>query len=134
MEIAGKRIDIPLLFGYPDKSFPPSRRQPSSITGPSGGNSHEKREDTAMGLIDNPEHARRLARAIISDVAIYNREKVEQGIKNDTIFELLENEIEEGRQHFQSRVTAELGSSTIFDLAIVDVLIKRAGRIESPIW
>jgi hypothetical protein len=46
----------------------------------------------------------------------------------------LENELEEGRQHFQSRVTPELGASTIFDLAIVDVLIKRAGRIESPIW
>jgi len=50
-----------------------------------------------MSLIDNPEHARRLARAIISDVAIYNRDKVEQGIKDDTIFELLEHELEEGR-------------------------------------
>jgi hypothetical protein len=98
------------------------------------GNTRKGREDSAMGLIDNPEHAKRLARAIISDVAIYNREKVEEGIKNDTIFELLENEIEEGRQHFQSRVSPELGTSTIFDLAIVDVLIKRAGRIESPIW
>lgn len=87
-----------------------------------------------MGLIDNPDHAKRLARAIISDVAIYNREKVEEGIRNDTIFDLLENELEEGRQHFQSRVTQELGTSAIFDLAIVDVLIKRAGRIESPIW
>ena len=43
-----------------------------------------------MTLIDNPDQARRLARAIISDVAIYNREKVTDGIKNDRIFELLE--------------------------------------------
>jgi hypothetical protein len=87
-----------------------------------------------MSLIDNPEHARRLARAIISDVAIYNRDKVERGIKDDTIFELLEHELEEGRQHFFSRVSPDLAMSKIFDLAIVDVLIKRAGKIESSIW
>jgi hypothetical protein len=87
-----------------------------------------------LNLIDNPEQARRLARAIISDVAIYNREKVEEGIKNDTIFELLTGEIEEGRQHFNSRVAPALATSNIFDLAIVDVLIKRSGKIESDIW
>jgi hypothetical protein len=87
-----------------------------------------------MSLIDNPDQARRLARAIISDVAIYNREKVEQGIKSDNIFELLADELNEGRQHFNSRVTEELGRSNLFELAVVDVLIKRAGKIESPIW
>ncbi|AAR33416.1 hypothetical protein KIP69_00490 [Geobacter sulfurreducens] len=87
-----------------------------------------------MTMIDNPDQARRLARAIISDIAIYNREKVEQGIKNDTIFDLLAEEIEEGRQHFASRVAPELAGAGIFDLALVDVLIKRAGKIESAIW
>ena len=87
-----------------------------------------------MSLIDNPEQARRLARAIISDVAIYNRDKVEQGIKNDNIFEILNEELEEGRQHFVSRVEPQLASSNIFELAVVDVLIKRAGKIESSIW
>lgn len=87
-----------------------------------------------MSLIDNPEQARRLARAIISDVAIYNRDKVEQGIKNDNIFEILTDELEEGRQHFVSRVAPQLASSNIFEIAVVDVLIKRAGKIESSIW
>jgi hypothetical protein len=87
-----------------------------------------------MSLIDNLDHARRLARAIVSDVALYNRERVEEGIKNDNIFELLADELEEGRQHFLSRVDPELAPLKIFDLAIVDVLIKRAGKIESPIW
>lgn len=87
-----------------------------------------------MSLIDKPEQARRLARAIISDVAIYNRDKVEQGIKNDNIFEILTEELEEGRQHFVSRVEPQLASSNIFELAVVDVLIKRAGKIESSIW
>jgi len=87
-----------------------------------------------MNLIDNPDQARRLARAIISDVAIYNREKVESGIKNDNIFEILTDQLGEGRQHYMSRVVPELAASNIFDIAIVDVLVKRAGKIESSIW
>ena len=87
-----------------------------------------------MSLIDNPVQAKRLARAVISDVALYNREKVEKGIRDDNIFELMNDELEEGRQHFISRVTPELASSNIYDIALVDVLIKRAGKIESEIW
>ena len=83
-----------------------------------------------MSMIDNPEHAKRLARAILSDVAIYNREKVENGIKNDNIFDLLSDELEEGRQHFLSKVSADLNPDLIYQIAVVDVLIKRAGKIE----
>ncbi len=87
-----------------------------------------------MNFIENPDQARRLARAILSDVAIYNREKVEDGIKNDTLFDILTDELEEGRQHYNSRVSPELSGTNFFDLAIVDVLVKRAGKIESRIW
>ena len=87
-----------------------------------------------MNLIENPDQARRLARAILSDVAIYNREKVESGIKNDNLFETLTEELEEGRHHYNSRVSPDLASTNFFDLAIVDVLVKRAGKIESSIW
>lgn len=87
-----------------------------------------------MNLIDNPDQAKRLARAILSDVAMYNKDKVESGIKNDNIFDLLEEELEEGRQHFFSRVSGDLNPEQIYGTAVVDVLIKRAGKIESPIW
>ena len=87
-----------------------------------------------MNIITSKEQAARLARAIVSDVAIYNQEKVEKGIKNDNIFDSLSEEIEEGRQHFYSRVAPELNPEQIFDLTLVDILIKRAGKIESPIW
>jgi hypothetical protein len=87
-----------------------------------------------MSMIDNPDLAKRLARAILSDVAMYNPEKVENGIKNDNIFDVLKEELEEGRQHFLSRVSPDMGADTIFDIAVVDVLIKRAGKIESSIW
>jgi len=87
-----------------------------------------------MNVIENPDQARRLARAILSDVALYNKEKLEEGIKNDTVFETLKEELEEGRQHFASRVAPQFASSNIYDIAVVDVLIKRAGKIESTIW
>jgi len=87
-----------------------------------------------MSLIDNPDHAKRLARAILSDVAMYNKEKVEAGIKNDTIFDDLKDELEEGRQHFFSRVSQDVNPELIYGTAVVDVLIKRAGKIESSIW
>ena len=87
-----------------------------------------------MNLIDNPEQAKRLARAIVSDVAIYNREKVEEGIRDDNIFDLMAEQLEEGRQHFNSRISPDLAKSKIYDMAVVDVLIKRSGKIESSIW
>ncbi len=87
-----------------------------------------------MNMIDNPDQAKRLARAILSDVAMYNKEKVENGIKNDNIFDILNEELEEGRQHFLSRVSTDLNPDVIYEIAVVDVLIKRAGKFESSIW
>ncbi|HIJ81798.1 MAG TPA: hypothetical protein HPP76_08830 [Desulfuromonadales bacterium] len=85
-------------------------------------------------MIDNADQAKRLARAILSDVAMYNKEKVENGIKNDDIFDSLKDELEEGRQHFLSRVSTDISPDLIYEIAVVDVLIKRAGKIESSIW
>ena len=89
-----------------------------------------------MALIDKPEEAKRLARAIASDLALYNQEKLKDGIENDTVFEVLKEEIEEGRDLYLSRVSADLAQRTNFyDRAIVDVLIKRSGQqIKSRIW
>ncbi|MFQ5587082.1 MAG: hypothetical protein ACE5GF_09745, partial [Thermodesulfobacteriota bacterium] len=74
-------------------------------------------------------------RTIISDIALYNKEKVLEGIKNDKIFELLEEELNEGAELFSSRVDPEFArKSNIFNRAIVDILIKKSGDIQSDIW
>lgn len=86
-------------------------------------------------LVDNPDLAFRLARAIVSDIALYNPEKVREGITNDNIFELLAAELTEGRDHFHTRVSPNLTNRDhLFDRAVVDVMIKQAGNIESSIW
>ena len=88
-----------------------------------------------MALIEDPERARRKARAIVSDVAIYNPEKIKEGITNDNIFDVLAEEIEEGRELYKSSVTPEiLEKYNFYDLALVDVLIKQSGKVKSDIW
>ncbi|HUP48577.1 MAG TPA: response regulator, partial [Thermoanaerobaculia bacterium] len=50
------------------------------------------------------DEARRLARLILSDIIIYNTEKVERAIRSGNFFEVLHKEIEEGRHYYESRV------------------------------
>jgi hypothetical protein len=86
-------------------------------------------------LIETPEAAVRLARAICSDVALYNEAKIVEGIEQDTFFELLSAEIEEGRELYRSRVSPDLYARTNFyDRAIVDVILRRKGSVRSRIW
>ncbi|MCA2982098.1 MAG: hypothetical protein INH41_18885 [Myxococcaceae bacterium] len=79
--------------------------------------------------------AMRLARAIASDISLYNEAKIVRGIEQDTLFDVLKDEIEEGREHFRSRVSSEIFSRTnFFDRAIVDVVVKPKGHVKSKIW
>jgi CheY-like chemotaxis protein len=61
------------------------------------------------------EEAQRLARLILSDIVIYNGEKADQGIREGTFFDLLESEIEEGREYFRARVPESIRDSGVFD-------------------
>ena len=87
-----------------------------------------------MPLIETEEAARRLARAIASDLSLYNEEKIVEGIQQDSLFDLLSEEIEEGRALYKSRVSPQLYQKNFYDRALVDILIKSKGHIKSKIW
>jgi hypothetical protein len=87
-----------------------------------------------MALIETDKDARRLARAIASDLSLYNEEKIVEGIEKDNLFEILAEEIEEGRAHYKSRVAAQLYERNFYDRAIVDILVKSKGHIKSKVW
>jgi hypothetical protein len=87
-----------------------------------------------MPLIETEEAARRLARAIASDLSLYNEEKIVRGIEHDSLFGELSEEIEEGRALYKSRVSPELYARNFYDRALVDILIKSKGHIKSTIW
>jgi hypothetical protein len=88
-----------------------------------------------MGVVKDLDVARRIARAVVSDIALYNAKKVEEGIGNDTLFDVLREEIEEGRNYYLSRIDPEIARGTnFFNFALVDVLVKPTGRIPSKAW
>jgi CheY-like chemotaxis protein len=58
------------------------------------------------------DEARRLARLILSDIVIYHADTVERGIRDNNFFELLKEEIEEGRQYYESRVPMRVRRET----------------------
>jgi hypothetical protein len=87
-----------------------------------------------MALIETEEAARRLARAIASDLSLYNEEKITEGVTNDNLFDVLSDEIEEGRALFKSRVAPDLYAKNYYDRAIIDILVRSKGHVESPLW
>jgi len=85
--------------------------------------------------ITDHEKAKRLARTILSDIALYNQSKIEKGIKNDNLFEILKEDLDKGLELYRSRVVPEIADHTnYFNHAVVDILVKKGGQIESEIW
>jgi len=87
-----------------------------------------------MALIETEEAARRLARAIASDLSLYNEEKIVQGVQNDNLYDQLSDEIEEGRALFKSRVSPDLYEKNFYDRAIIDILVRSKGHVQSKLW
>ena len=87
-----------------------------------------------MPLIETEEAARRLARAIASDLSLYNEEKIVRGIENDNLFNELSEEIEEGRALYKSRVAPPLYQRNFYDRALVDILVRSKAHIKSKLW
>ena len=77
----------------------------------------------------------RLARAICSDVSLYNEEKIVRSIERDDFFDAMREELDEGRELYRSRVAPPLFASTnYYDRAIVDVILRSKGHVKSRIW
>ncbi|MDC4205654.1 MAG: response regulator [Candidatus Manganitrophus sp.] len=74
------------------------------------------------------EDAKRLARIIVSDIVLYNKKKVEDGIRSGRFYELLKEEIEEGRKHYDSRVAPEVQKvRDFYKEAFEDFIRKKKG-------
>jgi hypothetical protein len=87
-----------------------------------------------MRVIETEEAARRLARAIASDLSLYNEDKILEGLQADNLYEVLAEEIQEGRDLFKSRVVPDLFEKNFYDRAIIDLLIKSKGHIKCKLW
>jgi predicted Zn finger-like uncharacterized protein len=74
------------------------------------------------------EKARRFARIIVSDIALYNQEMVIEGIRNGTFFELLKSDVTEGRELYEKRVPAAIRAGKDYYQEAFDNFIRAAKR------
>lgn len=70
--------------------------------------------------------ARRLARIIVSDIVLYNQGKVEDGIRSGTFYQILSDDIQEGRALYEKRVPEEVRQGTAYlDNAFEELIAKK---------
>lgn len=74
------------------------------------------------------EKARRFARIIVSDIALYNQETVIEGIRNGTFYELLKGDVDEGRDLYEKRVPHVIKSKRDYYQEAFDNFINAARR------
>lgn len=112
---AGPEVSAPDVQVTPQKETESERRECESARQEL--RQAESADTTASPVAPLPEghvKARRLARIIVSDIALYNQQKVEEGVRNGTFFSLLENDVREGRDLYTQRVPAEVRAETNF--------------------
>ncbi len=63
---------------------------------------------------DPKQKARRLARALVSDLVVYYPEKRERGLEEGTLKELFDEEIKKSWEEYEEQVGKELAESTTF--------------------
>lgn len=75
------------------------------------------------------EKARRFARIIVSDIALYNQDAVREGVRKGTFYDLLRDDIEEGRRLYEARVPAAVRSRTDYYTETIENFIASQKKI-----
>ena len=69
------------------------------------------------------------------NAAVTDFRSLVEAIKKDCLFEELERELEEARAYYEKNVDPSVRAQTgYFDQAVVDILVKGQGSVESKIW
>ena len=97
LEPAGRIEEAPLETRSVETSIPQTNIQ-----------SVIREQPLLPGDPDEHEAAKRLARIILSDIALYNQKAVDDGIRTDTFHQILKDDLEEGRRLFEKRVSKEI--------------------------
>ncbi|PYP01652.1 MAG: hypothetical protein DMD57_13285 [Gemmatimonadetes bacterium] len=85
----------------------PAGATPGRMTGP-------LRPVNPFMVQDPKQKARRLARALVSDLVVYHPEKRQQGLRDGTLPQLFKDEIDKSWQEYVEQVGADLAKTTPF--------------------
>lgn len=123
-----------LLPPAPPPPAPPPLPVPGRIEAPEArGLVREERYGTsAAGARESVgrlrENLKRYARIIVSDIALYNEDLVERGIREGSFYSLLKKELEEGRRLYLARVPPAASVPDHFAEAVREFIDRRSGR------
>jgi hypothetical protein len=69
----------------------------------------------------------------MADIALYNQDLVDQGIREGNLQELLASEIEEGRRLFRTRLKSKSDEGMeLYTQAIEEFIARQRARFSSP--
>jgi hypothetical protein len=92
----------------------PAAPQPPATPAPAARGTAPVRPVNPFLVQDPKQKARRLARALISDMIVYHPEKRLQGLRDGTLVELFRDEIAKSWQEYVEQVGKDLAESTPF--------------------
>src|SRR3989442_271621 len=103
----------------PRAAPPPAPRAPAAPAAPAGAAPGQRmsgplRPVNPFMVQDPKQKARRLARALVSDLVVYHPEKRQQGLRDGTLPQLFKDEIEKSWREYVEQVGAELAKTTSF--------------------
>jgi hypothetical protein len=72
------------------------------------------------------EEAKAFASVIVSDIALYNQQKIEEGLRNGNLEQILGGEFERGRRLYMQRVSPAIAKNTnYYDEAINEMVDRK---------
>jgi hypothetical protein len=103
---------------------PPFSSRPVSIATPSAQRTSSPRPSVNPFLSKDPgQKARRLARALVSDIVVYHPEKRLEGLRHGTLKQIFDEEIKKSWEEYAGQVGKDLAeSSTHFNDALNEIL------------
>src|SRR5947208_2057703 len=100
----------------------PAGATPGRMTGP-------LRPVNPFMVQDPKQKARRLARALVSDLVVYHPEKRQQGLRDGTLPQLFKDEIEKSWQEYVEQVGAEIAKGTSFWAEALNEILAGGNKI-----
>lgn len=82
-----------------------------------------------FGQLDPDARARRLARALISDVAAYHPERQERGLRDGRLKELFQDELKKSWQEYVEQVGLEMARSTPYFRDALNEILAKGKRV-----
>lgn len=114
----------------PAQEPPPTQPRSAPVTAPSPAPSETSRFE-GMSEEDKKWHqrARRLAKALASDLVLYNQEKVEKGLRDGTLAQLLGSEIRRSWEYYCQQVPEHIVKNTDYFKELLNKIVGKGKEI-----